>query len=220
MTVCPESPTVHTDRVPFQDTSSENGRLQACVFPEQQESFDEGQFQALQLQERVNSSLTKLVKVEFLNLPPEILTDILLYLPFTAVVICQSVNRYLRALISESVKLQYHIHLNVFGQLDNPHCNLPVSERLNQLLSRERRWKEFKFDFDRITKVPVVAPYERLGLSGEALSLSYADGVSWRVGIPREADQEIKWKRLEICARQTLAKMHVREHDLLFLITV
>ncbi|KAF9449426.1 hypothetical protein P691DRAFT_812596, partial [Macrolepiota fuliginosa MF-IS2] len=63
------------------------------------------------------------VKATLLDLPPEILTDILLYLPSTAAIICRGVNRCLQKRISESAKLQRYILLTTSGSMNSPRCN-------------------------------------------------------------------------------------------------
>ncbi|KAF9452343.1 hypothetical protein P691DRAFT_722057 [Macrolepiota fuliginosa MF-IS2] len=154
------------------------------------------------------------------DLPPELLTRVLLYLPFTSVPNCQRVNRYLHVLISESAKLQYHIHLGISGLMDNPHCSLPVSERLGRLRARERRWEELNFDFDKIIDVPVVALWKRRRLSGGVLSLVYADGALYETQLPGEAGKEVKWKETFPKQTQIDAARRVYEHDLYVLVIV
>ncbi|KAF9442874.1 hypothetical protein P691DRAFT_680660 [Macrolepiota fuliginosa MF-IS2] len=153
-----------------------------------------------------------------LDLPPEILTHILLSLPFTLVVICQGVNHHLLALISESIALQYYIHLGMSGLADNSCCNLPVSERLSRLLAKERRWEELDFDFDKIVKVP-------FGLNIHAkLSTGLFYGVSTNerfcsMRIPSVPDREVKWQEVYSERRIISSGVCVYEHDLQVLVT-
>ncbi|KAF9443460.1 hypothetical protein P691DRAFT_778871 [Macrolepiota fuliginosa MF-IS2] len=197
------------DRVPFMLGSRQMAAFVATMSPERQEAFEvqmAEQRAALRLQEKrrarqmVNSSTTAIatrpVKVTLLDLPPEILTYILLHLPFTSVVICGGVSRHLQVLISGSAELQYYIHLGVYGMADNPRCDLPISERLNRLLVRERRQEEFDFDFEKIIDVPVVAEHRRRYLSAGVFSILYESGVLRQVQIPSEAGQEVEWKEI------------------------
>ncbi|KAF9448677.1 hypothetical protein P691DRAFT_800386 [Macrolepiota fuliginosa MF-IS2] len=202
----------------------------AASSPEQHESFEVRtvQQEALRLQEMnrgrklVKSLLTETivrpVGPTLLDLPLEILTHILLRLPFTSVVICQGVNRHLYGLIFESTELQYHIHLGISGLVDNPHCDLSIAERLSLLLARERRWEGLDFDFHKV--VDVIFPFKS---STATLSARIFGGVA--VGgcrymqIPSAATEEVKWR--EIRTEQTIV-MEVpgfHEPDLHVLIT-
>ncbi|KAF9444337.1 hypothetical protein P691DRAFT_763497 [Macrolepiota fuliginosa MF-IS2] len=153
------------------------------------------------------------------DLPPEILIHTLLRLPFTSVVICRGVNRYLQALISGSTELQYYVHLGISGLVDNPRCNLSVSERHSRLLARELRWEELKPDFDKIIDVPVTSQWKRTGWSGGIFSILNGDGVLREIHIPREAGRGVKWK--EARSEQVLIGpgVHTHEHDLHVLAT-
>ncbi|KAF9449347.1 hypothetical protein P691DRAFT_759122 [Macrolepiota fuliginosa MF-IS2] len=161
---------------------------------------------------------SKPAKVTLLDLQPEILTHILLYVPFTSVVNCKGVNRHLQCLISGSIELQYYIHLNIFGQRDNPLCGLPVSERLDQLLTRERRLEVFDFKFEKFIDVPVLAEYNQRRLSRGILSLSYPDGVFREMQVPSEVDQEVKWTEARAEHALAAAPMHIYEQDLRVLV--
>ncbi|KAF9449342.1 hypothetical protein P691DRAFT_791217 [Macrolepiota fuliginosa MF-IS2] len=197
-------------------------REMATLLPEQLEAL-EAQTVQLQLEgkagEVANSFVSKPVEVMLLDLPLEILTHILLLLPFTSVVICRGVNRHLKVLISESIGLQYYIHLGVSGLVDNPCCGLAVSERLDRLLTRERCLEELNHDFDRIVSVPVVAEWERRRLSGGVFSLLHRDGTLHEVRIPNKADQEIKWREARPEQMIISSAMRVCEHDLYIFIT-
>ncbi|KAF9450683.1 hypothetical protein P691DRAFT_809698 [Macrolepiota fuliginosa MF-IS2] len=200
--------------------------------PERQEAFEvqmAKQREALRLQEKrkvrqmANSSTTttttRLVKVTLLDLPTETLTHILLHLPFTSVVICGGVNRHLQVLISESAELQYYIHLGVYGMVDNPRCDFPISERLNRLLVRERRWEELDFDFEKIIDVPVVAECRRRYLSAGVFSILYESGVLRQIQIPSEADQEVEWKEIRIAPFLINSGKRLLEQDLQIFVT-
>ncbi|KAF9449345.1 hypothetical protein P691DRAFT_570429 [Macrolepiota fuliginosa MF-IS2] len=150
-----------------------------------------------QAREMVNSSIaetTRPVKVTLLDLPLEILAHILVHLPFTSVVICQVVNRHLQVLISGSAKLQYYIHLGIYGMVDNPLCDLPVSERLNRLLMGQQRWEELDHDYYRTIDASIVTDRRQSQYSTTALSVLCGGGVLRQVQIPSEADQEAEWK--------------------------
>ncbi|KAF9449346.1 hypothetical protein P691DRAFT_728064 [Macrolepiota fuliginosa MF-IS2] len=219
------------DRAPPMLEPQQMTAFVATMSPEQQEAFEvqmAEQRTALRLQEKRQARLiasssimmtTRLVRVTLLDLPPEILTHVLLYLPFTAVVTCKKINRHFRVLISESAKLQYYIHLGMYGMVDNPCCDIPISERLNQLLVREHRWEEFDFDFYRVIDVPAVAEYKRRQLSAGVFSILYESGVLCTIQIPSEADQEVEWKEVRIAPFLINSGKRVFEQDLQVLIT-
>ncbi|KAF9449609.1 hypothetical protein P691DRAFT_812092 [Macrolepiota fuliginosa MF-IS2] len=219
------------DRVPFTLRSRKMAAFVATMSPERQEAFEIQMAQqraALRLREKrrarqiANSSTTtattRPVKLTLLDLPPEILTHILLHLPFTSVVICGGINRHLQVLISESAKLQYYIHLGVYGMVDNPRCDLPISERLDRLLERERRQEKFDFDFNKIIDV-VVAEHRRRYLSAGMFSILYESGVLHQVQIPSRADQEVEWKEIRTASFSIHSGMRSLEQDLHILIT-
>ncbi|KAF9448678.1 hypothetical protein P691DRAFT_800388 [Macrolepiota fuliginosa MF-IS2] len=144
-----------------------------------------------------NSSLVATtIKVTLLELPPEILTHIFLDLPFTSVVVCQGVNRYLQILISESAEVQYYIHLGISGLVDNPRCHFPVSERLGRLQLRERHWETMNFDFNKIVEVPFRFPYYRTELTARFFSGIAANGGLYYMQIPSAPDWEVKWRQV------------------------
>ncbi|KAF9449349.1 hypothetical protein P691DRAFT_703326 [Macrolepiota fuliginosa MF-IS2] len=177
---------------------------------------------ARQMADNLESIIIKTIKpakATFLDLPPEVLTYILLYLPFSSVMVCQGVNRHLQALISESAEIRYYIHLGISGSLENLQCGLPVSECLDRLLARERRWEELRSDFDKIVDVPDMTQLEKRRLSGGVFSLLYADGVLREMQIPDEADQEVEWKDLHPEQVLIHTGLCVLEQDLHILIT-
>ncbi|KAF9449341.1 hypothetical protein P691DRAFT_728062, partial [Macrolepiota fuliginosa MF-IS2] len=165
------------------------------------------------------ATATKSIKVVLLDLPPEVLIHIFLHLPFTSVVICQGINRHLQALISESAKLQYYVYLGIFGLVDNPQCSLPVSERLDRLFARERRWEDLDFDFDKIIDVPAVARHKRCGVSARLFSILYQDAVHLEIQIPSEAVQGVRWKRTFPERTLINGAKRVYDHDLCIIIT-
>jgi len=80
----------------------------------------------------------------FLDLPPELLIEILLGLPPSDIVSsAQLVNRYLYSLIQESSHLQYHIETKYAGVEDNPQSNMVSADRLDLLWRSQRAWSDF-----------------------------------------------------------------------------
>ncbi|KAF9448681.1 hypothetical protein P691DRAFT_800391 [Macrolepiota fuliginosa MF-IS2] len=170
-----------------------------------------------------NLSLTatsaKPANVTLLDLPPEILTHVLLHLPFTSVVICQGVNRHLQVLISESTELQYYIHLGVYGQVDNPRCDLPISERLSLLLARERCWEELDLDFSSTVEVPFQFKFLDPKLSPGLLYGVTTGGDLRYMRVPTVPDQKVDWGIIRSGETIITAGLCVCERDLQVLIT-
>ncbi|KAF9445403.1 hypothetical protein P691DRAFT_271106 [Macrolepiota fuliginosa MF-IS2] len=154
-----------------------------------------------------------------LDLPPRVVTRILLYLPFTSIVICQGVNRHLQALISGSPELQYYIHLKISGLIDNPLCDLPVSERLNRLLTRERYWEALDFNTNTIVDIPFRIQYFDTKLSPGIFYGVTTDEEFHHMQIPSILDLSVKWR--EVRAKQTIipSGLCVHQHDLHVLVT-
>lgn len=153
------------------------------------------------------------------DLPLEIVTHILLFLPIPSVLRCKAVNHYLRDLISNSVEVQYYIHRSISAQLDNPRCELSIVERLHQLLLREGNWQDLSFNFDGTIDIPFPTSgiYDLTGgiyLLGDA-----SRKVLHYTQLPSEPDQGAEWK--EVRLEETIIDMGfcVYEHDLLAVIT-
>ncbi|KAF9441393.1 hypothetical protein P691DRAFT_715188 [Macrolepiota fuliginosa MF-IS2] len=154
-----------------------------------------------------------------LDLPPEILTRVLLYVPFTSLMTCKAVSHHLQVLITESVELQYYIHLSRSGLVDNPRCDLPISERLSWLLARERRWEEFDFDFDKIVEVPSRLQHNYTSLSGGYFSAITEDEESHYIRLPTAHFREIKWQAVRPEKKIISDGVWIYEQDLHILIT-
>lgn len=153
------------------------------------------------------------------DLPPEILTNIFLLLPSTSVLACARVNRYLQEVISASVEVQYHVHRNISGQLDNPSSEYPICDRLVDLLVREHRWGEFHINFERIIDVPFPSSgiYD---LTGGILLLGSASRKALHyIYLPGELDEELKWKELHSPHTIIDLGLCVYEQDLIAVVT-
>ncbi|KAF9445398.1 hypothetical protein P691DRAFT_270992 [Macrolepiota fuliginosa MF-IS2] len=168
------------------------------------------------------SSAATVVKVTLSDLPPEILTHILFYLPFTSVVVCGGINQRLQAFVSGSTELQYRIHLGMSGLIDNPFCILPISKRLSRLLAKEHRWEHLNFDFDKRIDVPFqFRSYDTKLTPGVFSGISVnEESESHYIQIPSALDQEVKWQRVRSEDMIISPGACVYEHDLHILITV
>ncbi|KAF9448683.1 hypothetical protein P691DRAFT_704507 [Macrolepiota fuliginosa MF-IS2] len=172
-----------------------------------------------QIMNKPSSTMTaKSTNVTLLDLPPEILTHVLLDLPFTSVVACQGVNRHLQVLISGSAELQYYTHLGMYGQVNNPRSNLSISERLRRLITRQRRWEELDFDFDKIIEVPSGLDSSAT-LSTGVFYAADTDGTFRFVRIPNSLDREVKWRKVHTEKEIISTGTCVCEYDLHVLIT-
>nr|GAT47936.1 predicted protein [Mycena chlorophos] len=91
-----------------------------------------------------------------LELPPELLTRILLNLSLVDISSCYDTgNTILRQLIRGSVALAYHIQLEMSGmEEDLDPTPLPILDRLTSLLERERHWLNLHPIHDNVFKLP------------------------------------------------------------------
>lgn len=90
----------------------------------------------------------------FLDLPDEVLIEILSYLDVIDTYTCRQTCRTLYSIFSDSRKLQYFIELKIAGMQDNPYCKLSIADRLSALESRESSWKFASWSFFTGIDVP------------------------------------------------------------------
>ncbi|KAF9445400.1 hypothetical protein P691DRAFT_805703 [Macrolepiota fuliginosa MF-IS2] len=159
------------------------------------------------------------VKVTLSDLLPQILTHILLHLPFTLVVTCRRINRHLQAHISTSTRLQYYIHLGIYGLVDNPLCALPIPERLDQLLTRRRRWEDFDLDFSQHIEVPFQFRSSDTKLTPGVFSAIAGSEESHYIRVPSVPDQGVKWRQTPSENKIISPGACVYEHDLHIIVT-
>ena len=90
-----------------------------------------------------------------LDLPTDVLTEIFAQVPHLLdVLACELACRYFHQIIKDSTRLEYRIELGKSGMIDNPHCNLTTSTRLEMLRQREAAWGGFNWKI-RIPHVDV-----------------------------------------------------------------
>jgi hypothetical protein len=77
------------------------------------------------------------------QLPSEILISILLNskLDVRDAFTVQLVNHYFHDLYKTSIHLQYDLECKLAQVMDNPHCTLPVGQRLQMLRDQEAAWR-------------------------------------------------------------------------------
>src|SRR5882762_10056699 len=91
-----------------------------------------------------NVTLCFLLTMALLNLPPELLIQILSELPSNDIIFSGLlVNRSLHYLIRNSSLLQYHIEAKHAGVEDNPQSTMANAERLEALRRSEYAWSHF-----------------------------------------------------------------------------
>ncbi|KAI0772792.1 hypothetical protein BD413DRAFT_34230 [Trametes elegans] len=78
--------------------------------------------------------------MELLNLPPELLTGILLQLDLQSLLRCRQVCTLLKDLMDQDVRLQYQVELGAAGMEDGPPGTLTAAERLRMLKARQAAW--------------------------------------------------------------------------------
>ncbi|KAI0795917.1 hypothetical protein C8Q75DRAFT_744368 [Abortiporus biennis] len=82
-------------------------------------------------------------KVAFLDLPHELVAEILTYLHFRDLLRVTTLCRTLNQTVTHSVELQYKIELGADGMVDGPRTpgSMPIADRLRLLLDRRKRWQ-------------------------------------------------------------------------------
>lgn len=90
----------------------------------------------------------------FLELPSEILIEILLDLGVIDTYTCRRTCRQLCYIISDSMRLQYCIKVKLAGMRDNPYCKLSTADRLSLLENRESSWRFANWNFFAAIDVP------------------------------------------------------------------
>ncbi|CAL1702844.1 unnamed protein product [Somion occarium] len=105
-------------------------------------------------------------KASILNIPLELLIEILKCLDYRTVLNCSQVCKEFHQIIKDSLELQYKIELEADGMIDGPRTvgSWSTSERLQLLLDRRARWRTL--DWTRIVTLPLVGfchAYELVG---------------------------------------------------------
>ena len=162
-----------------------------------------------------------ILSMMLIDLPPEILVRIFLFLPIPGLLACQGVNHYLSNVISSSIELQYALHCKSATQLDtdNPQCLLSFKERLTLLLAKEARWKELNQRFHSTANISFLTSgiYDLSGgvyllgdVSRRTLHYTY---------LPNDSDQKLVWKSLSTDHLIIDMGLCVHEHDLIAIVT-
>jgi hypothetical protein len=165
----------------------------------------------------------------FLELPGELLIQILSQLTLGELLSCKCVNRLLNEIVEESVVLQYVIETEAAGVRDNPRSHLATAERLDRLRRREDAMTRFRIS--HIRTVPVQIPTSGIyDLSGGVYLLGTAapHDRSVTTGINCLRFQTIaetpEWSEIKIGFEKTGRRiidigLALQEHDLIALVT-
>ena len=91
---------------------------------------------------------------QLLDLPPEVLIEILSILDVNEIFRCIRTCRFFDELIGNSSQLSYLTQLKLAGMQDNPYSSLSVKDRMSTLKQREGLWQSFRWKFMAAVEVP------------------------------------------------------------------
>lgn len=157
-----------------------------------------------------------------LDLPNELIIQILSYLTHRDLVTCQLSNKQLHITIKNSVLLQFRIALSTFKTIDNPFSPLSLFERFKALKDSENAWTHLHKDFRRRIGVQ----YEISGiydLSAGVFLLGNATRTALHyIKLPSSVQDDVAWREIKLNQSQgTIIDMGfcLDEHDLLVVVT-
>ncbi|KAI0073893.1 hypothetical protein K474DRAFT_1602520, partial [Panus rudis PR-1116 ss-1] len=127
------------------------------------------------------AAIVKLAAPHLLNIPPELLIEILKCLDWRDLLRCDSVCQALHHTIRTSLELQYTIELAADNLVDGPRVpgSLSTADRYALLLDRRRRWR--RLEWTREVDVPMPGgcqAYELVGGVFAKTSNGNANGVT------------------------------------------
>ncbi|TFK68369.1 hypothetical protein BDN72DRAFT_841846 [Pluteus cervinus] len=157
----------------------------------------------------------------FLDLPTELQIYILSLLPFSCLPTLKLVSHSFQDLIQNAVILEYHQACFQAGMVPNPHCPLPISERLNTLREREDAWSHLSIDFTKMMMVPR-APSGIYDLTGGVYLLGTAERKSLmvlRLPSTQAEANALQWEVLDVGEPFIDIGLAVQEHDLVGVLT-
>ena len=167
-------------------------------------------------------SLLPSTPMTLLNLPNELLIQILAHLNHQDLIACQLSDKALHTTIKHSILLQFRIALSTFKATDNPSCHLSVSERLKALKDSENAWTYLHKDFKRRIAInfEVSGIYD---LSGGVFLLGNATRTALHyIKLPSSIDDHVQWKNIELNHSEGMIidmGFCIHEHDLLAVVT-
>ncbi|KAF8815658.1 hypothetical protein BYT27DRAFT_7238326 [Phlegmacium glaucopus] len=158
----------------------------------------------------------------FLDLPNELVIQILSDLTNRDLIACQLSNKLLHTAIKDSVLLQFKIALSTFKATDSPTCPLSLAERLQALKDSEAAWSYLRRDFERriVVDFAVSGIYD---LTGGVFLLGNADRSALHyIKLPSSIEDDAEWRMIQVDhgeGRIIDMGFCVYEHDLLAVIT-
>jgi len=160
-----------------------------------------------------------------LQIPPELLTRILLYLSPLDIITCARTCRILYGLCRDS-SLRYLVQMERSSVSDDLSPGLSYPERLRIVKEREEVWE--MLDFRKSIQVSV--PFKSTGiydLTSGAFFLDCANhgtttGFSYITlpSLSNVQDQKLEWKEFSLEAELLIFALAVDEHDLIAALTV
>jgi hypothetical protein len=167
--------------------------------------------------------------MDLLNLPRELLIEILCFLDLSDLISCTLINRLLHTIIETSVNIQYRMNLQIHGLTNNPACSLTIAERLIQLEAREEAWKNLNINFRSTITVPHRASgiYDLSAgvfILGDAADTRLSTKSLMHLVLPSIGDigtDKIKpeWSKIDPKTHVVDFGMGVEEHDLIAIVT-
>ena len=157
-----------------------------------------------------------------LDLPSELIIQILSHLTNQDLIACQLSHSTLYTTIKASVVLQFQIALSTFKATDNLSCPLSVSERLKALKDSEDAWTFLRKDFTRRISVNfrVSGIYDLSG--GVFLLGNESRSTLHYIILPSSIEDDVEWKKINLDRSEgTIIDMGfcLLEHDLLAVVT-
>ncbi|KAF8955099.1 hypothetical protein BDZ97DRAFT_1927458 [Flammula alnicola] len=157
--------------------------------------------------------------MQLLNLPQELIVQILYELPPSDLRACQLTNKYLSTIIRESVVLQYNLTLTMAKPEDNPCSSLSTSENLRSLHFTEEAWAFLRPDFT--TSVLVTRNQSGVyDLTGGVYLLSDMERTGLRyLKLPGMEGEDPTWKDVNTGKMIVDIGLCIYEHDLMAIVT-
>lgn len=172
-----------------------------------------------------------------LDLPPELLIDILCFLPYHTLFACSGTNRLLNELVASSPRVQYHLHAHIAGIRPDSTTNtssLTLPDRLKLLKSREESWRTLHYSGTTSIPIPhnVSSIYDLTAgiyLLGEALRTEQR-GLMARIertravryvrlpSLPMDGAL-LEWSRIDVGEEVVDIGLNVVELDLIAILT-
>lgn len=166
-----------------------------------------------------------------LDLPPELVIRILLYMSLQDVGCCQLSNSFLCLIITNSPEIQYHLATLIAGVENNDQFELGIHERIERLRSRERGWEELKFEFSQeiqivdsgygVYDILIEGLYFRMCTWGVNDASRYLEEICY-FKMPSKPGEDIHLDKIYFPGPYGVLAMAVAayEHDLLAVVTL